>query len=201
MHSPSKSEICKDQATNLGTTISPQKPISGSTNQTDHDNCQKERITLLEQYKGTCQNSADQYVSEDSSTHQTACNSKEEVGCLARKESTNTDAEQRISDERTDFGLNCGNSPLDKLPVDMACSQSNESSLFSGDNPVQIVNNNDAEAAQSDTQFEQISTSASKKILHEIEIDGEIMDVTSELVVTQSNRSDNLLPYTMKTVM
>lgn len=195
MHLPSKSEITKDQASNLGVTTSTQGPISGSTQETDQENCQKEGNTQQEQRKEICQYSSPQSVSENSS-NQIACNSTEEVDCSARKESTNTDVEQSISGEKTDFGFNCGNLHLDKVPVDIAFSQSNdgENSQFSGDNPVRIDNNDDAEPAQGGIQFEQTSTTTvSKKMLHETVTDGETVDVTSELVVTPSN--------TMKTIM
>lgn len=195
MHLPSKSEITKDQASNLGVTTSTQGPISGSTQETDQENCQKEGNTQQEQLKEICQYSSPQSVSENSS-NQIACNSTEEVDCSARKESTNTDVEQSISGEKTDFGFNGGNLHLDKVPVDIAFSQSNdgENSQFSGDNPVRIDNNDDAEPAQGGIQFEQTSTTTvSKKMLHETVTDGETVDVTSELVVTPSN--------TMKTIM
>ncbi|KAK1368759.1 hypothetical protein POM88_034851 [Heracleum sosnowskyi] len=198
VHLPSKSEITKDQATNLGATTSPQRPICGNTQETDQDNCQKEGNTQQEPYKETCQNSL-QSASENSSTHQIACTSTEEVDCLARKESTNTDGGQSISGEKTDFGSNCGNLHLDKVPVDIACSQSNdgENTQFSGDNPVRIDNNDDAEPGQSGTQFEQTSTTtASMKMLHEIETDGGAVDVTSELVVTPSKTMETIIETT-----
>lgn len=196
MHLPSKSEITKDQATNPGATPPPQRPISESTQETDQDNCQEEGNTQQEPYKETCQNSSLQSVSENSSTHQIACNSTEEVDCSARKESANTHGEQNMSGEKTDFGINCGNLHLDKVPVDIACSQSNDSknSQFSGDNPVRVDNIDDAEPGQSGTQVEQTSTtSASKKMLHEIETDGETVDVTSELVATPSNTMETIM--------
>lgn len=192
---PSRSEISKDQASNLGATTLPQGPISGTTQETDQDNSRKEGNTQQEPYKEICQNSSPQSVSENSS-NQIACNSTEEVDCSARKESTNTDGEQSISGEKTNYGFNCGNLHLDKVPVDIACSQSHdgENSQFSGDNPVRIDNNDDAEPAEGGTHFEQTSrTTASKKMLHEIVTDGENVDMTSELVVKPSN--------TMKTIM
>lgn len=193
---PSKSEVAKDEATNLVGPISPQKPICGSTNETDHEKCEGERSTQQEPDKETCQNLSLLSLSENSSSHQIPHNPTEEVGCLVRKESTYSDSEQSISGEKTDIGFKSGNLHLDKLPVDIACSQSNdgENSEFSGDNPVLKDNNDDAEPAQSGTQIEQTSTTtASKKMLHEIETDGETMNVTSELVATPSDTMDTIM--------
>ncbi|XP_063941935.1 uncharacterized protein At4g18490 isoform X2 [Daucus carota subsp. sativus] len=196
---PSKSEVAKDEATNLVGPISPQKPICGSTNETDHEKCEGERSTQQEPDKETCQNLSLLSLSENSSSHQIPHNPTEEVGCLVRKESTYSDSEQSISGEKTDIGFKSGNLHLDKLPVDIACSQSNdgENSEFSGDNPVLKDNNDDAEPAQSGTQIEQTSTTtASKKMLHEIETDGETMNVTSELVATPSDTMDTIIEAT-----
>ncbi|KAL8108154.1 uncharacterized protein At4g18490-like isoform X2 [Apium graveolens] len=197
VHLPSKSEITKDQASNLGATTSPQGPISGSTEETDQEIFPKEGNTQQEPYKEICQNSSPLSVSENSS-NQIACNSTEEVDCSARKESTNTDGEQSISGEKTGFGFNCENLHLDKVPVDIACSLSNdgENSQCSGENPVRIDNNDDAEPAEGGTQFEQTSaTTATKEMLHEIETDGETVDVTSELV-TPSNTMETIIETT-----
>ncbi|KAK1375402.1 hypothetical protein POM88_031595 [Heracleum sosnowskyi] len=189
VHITSKSEISKYQATNMGEPASPQKPISNCTQETLQDNCPKERITSIEPIdKDKCRNSSVQSVSENSSTHQTASDSEEEVGCLSGEERTNTSSKQSLFHVKTDFGIDCGDMQINKLPVDVASSQSNdgENIQYSGDNPVQVDSKCNAEPGQPDSQIEKTSTSASKQVLCETEADGETMDLTSELV-TQSN--------------
>lgn len=196
LQTPSNSEISKDQATNMAATASPQKPISNCTQETFQDNCPKERITPIEPYgKDKCQNLSVQSVSENSSTHQTPCNSQEEVGCLAGKERTNTGSEQSLVHDKTDLGIDCWDSQTDKFPADMAGSQSNdgENMQFSDDNHVQVDIQYNAKPGQGDSQFERTYTSAPKQVLCETEADGETMDLTSELVM-QSNRLDNPIP-------
>lgn len=196
---PLKSEAAKDGAANLGGPTSPQKPVCRSTKEIVHENCEGERSTQQEPDKETCRNLSLLSLYENSSSHQIPHNSAEEVSCLVRKESTHSDSEQSISGEKTDIGFESGNLQLDKLPIDIACSQSNdgETSEFSGDNPVRIDNNDDAEPAQSGTQFEQTSpTTVSKKMLHGIEPDGETTDVTSELVAIPSDIMDTIIEAT-----
>ncbi|XP_074331289.1 uncharacterized protein At4g18490-like isoform X1 [Apium graveolens] len=182
----SNSEFSKDQATNMRATTSPQKPISNCKQETFQNNCPKERITSIEPNgKDKCPNSSVQSVFENSSTHQTASYSQEQVDCLAGKERTNTGSEQSLFHDKTDLGMDCWDSQIDKFPADIAGLQSNdgENIQFSVHNNVQVDNRYNAKPGQDDSQFEQTSTSAPTKVFCETEADEETTDLTSEPIM------------------
>ncbi|WOG89772.1 hypothetical protein DCAR_0209011 [Daucus carota subsp. sativus] len=200
VHTPSNSEFSKVQATNVGATTSPQKKKFNSTQETFQENRPKERIGCIELYaKDKCRNSPVQFVSENSSTYQTGSSSQDEFGCLAGKERTNSGREQSLCHDKTDIGIDCGDSQIGKLAVDLAGSQSNDgvNTQFSGNNSVRVEDKYNGEPGQDDSQYEQTSTSASKQVLLEKEADVDTMDMTLELV-TRSNRLDNQMPCTME---
>ncbi|XP_063944310.1 uncharacterized protein At4g18490 isoform X6 [Daucus carota subsp. sativus] len=189
VHTPSNSEFSKVQATNVGATTSPQKKKFNSTQETFQENRPKERIGCIELYaKDKCRNSPVQFVSENSSTYQTGSSSQDEFGCLAGKERTNSGREQSLCHDKTDIGIDCGDSQIGKLAVDLAGSQSNDgvNTQFSGNNSVRVEDKYNGEPGQDDSQYEQTSTSASKQVLLEKEADVDTMDMTLELV-TRSN--------------